>query len=78
MATDRIPTEAELMEKIEARTAYREANDPRKKYKVTYDVNGTTMTEMVMANNERCAEETVKYQCSLVGWQLKNMSISLA
>lgn len=75
MATDKIPTKAELMNKIEEYTEYMRKNDPRKMYTAVYEVNGTKYTEKIKAISTRDAEDKLRYGLGLVGWYPKGIKI---
>lgn len=49
--------------------------DPRHAYAATYEVNGTPMSETVMAYDIKEAEQHVKQQLSMVGWFPVNLKI---
>lgn len=75
MATDKIPTEVELMNKIEERAEYMRNNDPRKMFTATYEVNGNAYTEKIRALSTQDAEDKLRYELRLVGWFPKEIKI---
>ena len=75
MATDKIPSEVDLMNKIEERAEYMRNNDPRKMYTAIYEVHGREFTEKIKALSTRDAEDKLRYELRLVGWFPKEVKI---
>lgn len=75
MATDKIPTEADLRYEIEKRAEYMRKNDPRKTYTAIYEVNGREFTEKIKGLSPRDAEDKMRYELRLVGWFPKEIKI---
>ena len=75
-STDRIPTEGENRTRLEEIAEYQTTHkDPRKKYTASYTLNGTALSETILAETQQRALEILKYNCSLVGWQISNIEI---
>lgn len=76
-SSDRILTEADHAERLEAIAEYQRKNgDPRKTYLATYVIQGQEQQETVRAMTQQQALDQVKYNCSLVGWQPMKLEVT--
>ena len=69
-STDYIPTASEIQAELdEAKARAAASPDPRHEYEASYMVKEVRLTERVFAYDIKDAEDHVKQQLGVVGWQ---------
>lgn len=76
-SNDYIPYASEIeAAREEAAARVKDIPDPRHEYVATYSINGSELTEKVMAYNIKEAEDHIRQQLSMVGWFPTNLKIN--
>jgi len=74
---DYIPYASEIEAARDAAAArIKDIPDPRHEYVAKYTVNGSELTENILAYSIKEAEEQIKQQLSMVGWYPLNLEIT--